>query len=122
LTSEVETIAGDYLMDGFGGKYDLIFVSAVIHINSPEENLLLIKKCAEALNPSGQLVILDHIMNEDRTEPQVGAIFALNMLVGTLHGDTFTESEVRSWMLDAGLKEISRKNTLQGTSLMIGIK
>jgi 3-hydroxy-5-methyl-1-naphthoate 3-O-methyltransferase len=122
LTSSVETMAGDYLLDEFGGDYDLILVSAVIHINSPEENLLLIKKCANALKPSGQLIILDHFMNEERTEPQAGAIFALNMLVGTLHGDTYTEKEVRCWMLDAGLRNIHRKNTLQGTSLMIGRK
>lgn len=122
LTSKVITKAGDYLLDNFGYGYDLVFVSAVIHINSPEENQTLIRKCAESLNPEGQLIILDHFMNDERTEPVIGAIFALNMLVGTQHGDTYTEKEVISWMLDAGLKEISRKETIQGTNLMIGIK
>jgi SAM-dependent methyltransferase len=122
LTSKVVTKAGDYLLDDFGDGYDLIFVSAVIHINSPEENQALIRKCAESLNTKGQLIILDHFMNDERTEPVIGAIFALNMLVGTEHGDTYTESEVRSWMLDAGLKDILRKETIHGTSLMIGIK
>jgi SAM-dependent methyltransferase len=122
LTSKIIIKAGDYLLDNFGFGYDLVFVSAVIHINSPEENQTLIRKCAESLNPEGQLIILDHFMNDERTEPVTGAIFALNMLVGTQHGDTYTESEVRSWMLDAGLKNISRKETVQGTNLMIGIK
>jgi hypothetical protein len=122
LTSSVETLAGDYLIDDLGSGYDLIFVSAVIHINSPEENKLLVNKCSEALNSKGQLVILDHFMSEDRTQPLAGTIFALNMLVGTKHGDTYTESEVRSWMHDAGLKEIVRKDSKQGTSLMIGRK
>ena len=122
LTSSVITKAGDYLLDNFGYGYDLVFVSAVIHINSPEENQALISKCAGSLNPKGQLIILDHFMNDERTEPVTGAIFALNMLVGTEHGDTYTEKEVRSWMLDAGLRQISRKETLHGTSLMIGIK
>ena len=120
--NSVKTLPGDYLVDAFGSGYDMIFVSAVIHINSPEENKLLIRKCYEALNPQGQLVILDHFMNDDRTKPVVGAIFALNMLVGTQHGDTYTENEVRSWMLEAGLKEITRKESKQGTSLMIGRK
>jgi hypothetical protein len=52
----------------------------------------------------------------------VGAIFALNMLVGTEKGDTYTESEIKSWMKEAGLKEIRRADSTQGTSLMIGIK
>ena len=122
LEKSVTTMAGDYLTDDFGTGYDLIFVSAVIHINSPEENDNLIRKCSNALNRGGQLVILDHFMNDERTEPLAGAIFAINMLVGTLHGDTYTETEVRNWMTQADLKNIIRKDTLQGTSLMIGIK
>jgi ubiquinone/menaquinone biosynthesis C-methylase UbiE len=121
LTSSVKTHAGDYITDDFGSGYDLIFVSAVIHINSPDENAMLIHKCFRAMKPGGQLVILDHIMNEDRTKPFVGTIFALNMLVGTKHGDTYTENEVRYWMQDAGFKNISRKKTVQGTSLMFGV-
>jgi SAM-dependent methyltransferase len=122
LENSVNTLPGDYLADDLGSGYDLVYVSAVIHINSPEENILLIKKCSEALNPGGRLVILDHFMSDDRTEPLAGAVFALNMLVGTKHGDTYTESEVRTWMQDSGLKDISRKDTRQGISLMMGRK
>ncbi len=118
----VTTLAGDYLKDKFGYDYDLVFVSAVLHINSPEENMLLINKCAEALNPGGQLVILDHIMTDDRTGPAVGAFFALNMLVGTEKGDTYTEKEIKLWMQAAGFKYIRRRDTPQGSNMMIGIK
>ena len=122
FSKSVKTLPGDYLKNDFGGKYDLVLVSAVVHINSPEENQLLINKCSEALNPGGQLVIMDHIMSEDRTAPEIGAIFAINMLVGTEKGDTYTESEIRSWMANAGLKNIHVKNTPQETGLMIGTK
>ena len=122
FSGSVTTMAGDYLKDGFGEGYDFIFLSAVIHINSPDENRSLIRRCNAALDKGGQLVVLDHIMNEDRTEPNAGAIFALNMLVGTEKGDTYTESEIEAWMKDAGLKEIRRVDSAQGTSLMIGIK
>ena len=122
LKNIITTLPGDYLTDKFGSGYDLVFVSAVIHINSPEENELLINKCFDALNPHGQLVILDHFMNDDRTEPKAGAIFALNMIVGTLHGDTYTDNEVRNWMSNSGLKDIKRKDSKQGTSLLIGRK
>lgn len=118
----VSTLAGDYLKDKLGYDYDLVFVSAVIHINSPEENMLLVKKCAEALNPGGQLVILDNIMNDDRTMPAVGAFFALNMLVGTEKGDTYTEKEIKSWMQASGFKYIRRRDTPQGSNMMIGVK
>jgi SAM-dependent methyltransferase len=116
----VSTREGNYLTDSFGSGYDMIFLSAVVHINSPEENRILVQKCADAVIPGGKLVILDHIMSEDRTEPAVGAFFALNMLVGTEKGDTYTEREIRSWMEIAGFGSIERINTSQGTSLLCG--
>jgi SAM-dependent methyltransferase len=120
--SSVTTLEGDYLKDKFGYDYDLVFVSAIIHINSPEENVLLVNKCAEALNPGGQLVIADHIMNDDRTGPAAGAFFALNMLVGTEKGDTYTEKEIKSWLQNAKFKYIRRRDTPQGSNMIIGIK
>jgi SAM-dependent methyltransferase len=122
FSESVSTIAGDYLKDELGYDYDLILLSAVIHINSPEENKILINKCAEAMNNDGQIVILDHVMSDDRTIPAVGAFFALNMLVGTEKGDTYTENEIKSWLQNSGFKYIRRKDTPQGSSMMIGIK
>ncbi len=119
---KVSTISGNYLKDKFGHNFDLILLSAVIHINSPEENKDLINKCTEALNPDGQLVILDHVMTEDRTLPAAGAFFALNMLVGTEKGDTYTENEIKSWLQKAGFRYIRRRDTPQGSNMMIGIK
>jgi SAM-dependent methyltransferase len=120
LAGKVQVVNGDYLVDDLGNGFDLVFMSAIIHINSPDENRLLIRKGAEALNPGGQLVIVDHIMNEDRTEPAVGAFFALNMLVGTQRGDTYTEKEISCWMQDAGLIAISMKEMPSGIQLMTG--
>ncbi|MFH0736329.1 MAG: methyltransferase [bacterium] len=115
-------VTGDYLVDDFGTGYDLIFLSAIVHINSFEENRLLIKKCVEALNPKGQIVINDFIMNENRVEPKIGVMFALNMLTSTLKGDTYTESEIAGWFKESGLHSIEHKQTSFGSSIMIAIK
>jgi SAM-dependent methyltransferase len=122
LSSEVETVVGDYLRDSLGEAYDLVFMSAVIHSNSSDENRLLFRKAATALNPGGRLVVQDFLMNEDRSGPLQAALFALNMLVGTQAGDTYTESEVRSWMAEAGLLDVSRTDTPLGTNLVVGRK
>jgi len=66
------------------------------------------------------LVVQDFIMDQDRTSSAFGALFALNMLVATEFGDTYTESEVRLWMEEAGLSGIMRKDGGFGTSLIIG--
>jgi ubiquinone/menaquinone biosynthesis C-methylase UbiE len=122
LTNEFNFLEGDYLTRDFEGSYDLILLSAIVHINNFEQNKMLIKKCADALNKNGMIIISDFVMNDDRTKPYHGTLFSLNMLVGTANGDTYTEKEIREWFESAGLSKIERKNTSFGTDLMIAFK
>ena len=122
LLDRIELVAGDYTTDELPAGYDLVFLSAIIHSNSPEENRKLVGKCARALNPNGTLVVQDFIMDESRTDPPAGAFFALNMLVGTTAGDTYTESEIRDWMKEAGLSDIDRRETPFGSAQVRGRK
>ena len=119
LEDRMGTATGDYNTDDLGSGFDLVFLSAIIHSNSPAENRALMQKCAAALNPQGQVVVQDFIMDDERTSPAFGALFALNMLVGTAAGDTYTETEVRMWMEEAGLSDIERRETDFGTTLII---
>jgi len=122
MSDRVRTAEGNYKTDLLGSGFDLAFLSAIIHSNSPGENRDLLRKCVAALNPRGQVAIVDFIMNEERTAPPQATFFSLNMLVGTEAGDTFTESEVRAWMQDARLSDIVRKETPFGTAMLIGRK
>ena len=95
LNNKFNFLEGDYLTRDFEGSYDLILLSAIVHINNYEQNKMLIKKCADALNKNGMIIISDFVMNDDRTKPYHGTLFSLNMLVGTANGDTYTEGEIR---------------------------
>lgn len=122
LLNRVNVVSGDYNADRLGDDYDLVFLSAIIHSNSSGQNRRLIQKCAHALRAGGRIVIQDFIMGEDRVNPPFGSFFALNMLVATESGDTYTGSEVRAWLNEAGFMDIRRKNTKFGTALIIGKK
>jgi hypothetical protein len=115
-------MGGNYLTDGLGDGYDMVFLSAVVHINSFEENRELVRKAFHALNPGGRIVIQDFVMDEDRTSPPMGAVFALNMLVNTAHGDTYTEREIREWLSSAGFAAAVRVDTGPATAMVIGVK
>jgi len=108
LLDRINFIEGDYNKNGFGKGYDLVFFSAIIHINSARKNQALMNKASKALNTGGQVVIQDFIMDKERTTPPFGAFFALNMLVGTEDGDTYTEAEVKSWLKKSGFTDIRR--------------
>jgi len=92
---------GDFYKDELPGGCDLALLSAIIHQNSPKENIELFKKIYRALDAGGCLIIRDHIMDEARTNPPSGAFFAITMLVGTPAGDTYTFDEVKSMLEQA---------------------
>lgn len=121
-TEKFSTIAADYHTAELGSGYDLIFLSAIVHINSYSTNKQLIKRCAAALNPGGQIVIQDWIMNNDRTLPHQGAVFAINMLVGTADGDTYTAAEIMEWFKAAGITQHQFIETPFSVALAIGYK
>jgi SAM-dependent methyltransferase len=122
FAGKIGTRDGDYNTDDFGSGYDLVFMSAIIHINSFDENQLLVNRAFTALNPGGRIVIQDHIMEEDRTAPVRGALFTLNMLVNTRSGDTYTEKEMRTWFEKAGCGTVERVATGMDNDLMVGRK
>jgi hypothetical protein len=87
---------------------------------SPEENLDLLRRCREALAPGGRVVIQDFILEADKTAPRFAALFALNMLVGTRGGSSYSEPEYSAWLGEAGLAEIRHVRLPGITGLMIG--
>jgi hypothetical protein len=74
----------------------------------PEQNLDLFRRCHRALAPGGRIVIRDFILEPDKTVPKWVALFAVNMLVGTKGGSTYTEAEYRSWLTGAGFQRFTR--------------
>jgi len=108
LSDRISTVTGDFTKDELGRDFDLAFMSHILHSNSPAENAELIRRACRALKPGGQIVVQEFVIDECRTSPPWAVLFALNMLVGTKAGDTFTESEIRAWFSDAGFTDIRR--------------
>jgi len=107
LLDRARLVPGDFHRDELPGEHDLVLLSAIIHSNSLEQNLCLYQKIFRALVPGGRLLIRDHIMEPDRVRPRDGAIFAINMLVETSGGGTYTYDEIASSLTEAGFANIS---------------
>lgn len=106
LLERVTLVAGSFEVDELPGGHDLALLSAIIHQNSPEENLALYAKAYRALEPGGRLIVRDHILSPDRLSPRAGALFAVNMLAGTPGGDCYTWEEIESGLREAGFAEV----------------
>ncbi len=106
MISRVTLAPGDFYRDELPSGHDLAFVSAIIHQNSPEQNLDLFNKVFRSLNRGGRILIRDHIMEPDRIHPKEGALFAVNMLLGTPGGRTYTFEEIKNGLSQAGFSGI----------------
>ncbi|MBI4653716.1 MAG: methyltransferase domain-containing protein [Nitrospirae bacterium] len=102
----VNFIQGDFLYDDIGKGYDLIFASQILHSNSEKDNLHLLKKCNEALNKGGRIVIQEFYVSEDRTHPVHSTLFSVNMLVNTEEGKCYSPDEMKNWLSKTGLTTI----------------
>jgi predicted O-methyltransferase YrrM len=107
LDKRVSLIAGDFTRDALPAGADLAWVSAIAHQNSRAQNRVLFTKVCAALAPGGRIAIRDILMEEDRARPVAGALFAVNMLVATEGGGTFTFAEFREDLAAAGFAEVA---------------
>lgn len=114
LLQRVRLVPGDYLTGPFPEGADLAWVSAIVHQNSREQNRELFRNVHRALVPGGAIAIRDTVMDPDRTTPLAGALFAVNMLVGTEGGDTFTLEEMREDLEAAGFRGVELARRDQG--------
>jgi len=107
LSGRSTLAAGDFYVDELPSGCDLALLSAIIHQNSPAQNLELYRKVFRALDAGGSILIRDHIMDESRTSPLTGVLFAVNMLIGTTGGGTYTFGEIREGLEKAGFVDVS---------------
>ena len=122
LSDRVTLAAGDYNVDALPGGHDLALLSAVIHQNSQEQNVDLYRKVCDALDAGGRIIVRDYVMGSDRTRPTSGALFAVNMLVNTRGGNSYTYEEIRGGLEDAGFTRIKLLRDDEMSSLVEGWK
>lgn len=94
--------------------FDLILLSHVIHSSDQAAIRGWLAKLRGSLRPAGQLVIQDFFTNPLRTAPPRAAIFAINMLLRTPAGRTYSTKEVRAWLREAGFARISKLGAAAG--------
>ncbi|MBU2509849.1 methyltransferase [bacterium] len=122
ISENVEFVAGDMKEDSLGNGYDLVWISAICHMWGPDENLALMQKVYKALNPGGRIVIQDFILNDEGTAPRMGAVFAMNMLVNTKAGSSYSQKEYIDWLTVAGFAKTESLSLSGPTDLIFSTK
>ena len=105
VSDRFKYIEGDLLEADFGSGYDIATLGHILHSEGEERSRKLLKKTAAALKSGATVAIGEWLVNDERTEPLNGLMFAVNMLVNTERGDTFSFNEIKSWLEEAGFKD-----------------
>ena len=85
-----------------GKNYQVATLGHILHSEGRARSRKLLKRTFDALAPGGTIAIMEFLVNHDRTEPVIGLLFAVNMLVNTEDGDTFSFEEISGWLREAG--------------------
>ncbi len=97
-------LPGDLLKVDYGKGHHIATLGHILHSEGRNRSRRLLKKTFNALSPGGTIAIAEFMVDDDRTGPPMGLLFAVNMLVNTRAGDTFSFKEISGWLRKAGFR------------------
>jgi ubiquinone/menaquinone biosynthesis C-methylase UbiE len=105
--SSITFQGGDYHTADYPQQQDWILYSGALH-QEPESGIFaLFKKIKAALKPGGTLVVVDLMLDEDRTTPAYSALFQINMMLMRPSSRVYTSSRLVEVLTQTGFSEIS---------------
>lgn len=122
LAQRIELRPGDATVEEYGGPFDLIVISQLFHAYDEATNQAMMARAARALAVGGRVVVNEFALQADRMSPSHAALFAVNMLVNTEAGRSYTIGEIEAWMRNAGLEPETRETLLERSTVFIGRK
>jgi cyclopropane fatty-acyl-phospholipid synthase-like methyltransferase len=122
VADRVAFMDGNFIADDISGKYDVIWMSHILHGEGPEDCRMIIRKAVSALEPGGMIIVHEFILDDTMDAPLFPALFSLNMLLGTDAGQAYSEKQLAEMFSQAGVKEVQRLrfDSPNDSSLLIG--
>lgn len=116
-------LAGDLKQVDFGNaRFDVALLGNIVHSEGEKSSRDLFKRLARAIKPGGKIAIVDMIPNEERTAPPFALLFAVNMLLNTETGDTYTLKEYAAWLKEAGFGSVETVDIHSHSPLIVATR
>ncbi|MDH5602303.1 MAG: acetylserotonin O-methyltransferase [Cyclobacteriaceae bacterium] len=121
LSDKVTIQSGDFFIDDFP-KAEVITMGNILHDWGKKDKLMLIRKAYEALPEGGALVVIENVIDDDRSENAFGLMMSLNMLIETSEGFDFSAADFTGWAEEIGFRETYTMPLTGPSSAIIAIK
>jgi ubiquinone/menaquinone biosynthesis C-methylase UbiE len=122
LAERFTFVEGDLLQADFGSGHQVATLGHILHSEGEEHSKALLAKTFAALGSGGTIAVAEFLVNADRTGPMNGLVFAVNMLVNTDCGGTYSFEEIGGWLREAGFVDARTLNTHGPSPLILATK
>jgi len=121
LSEKVIVQSGDFFKEDFP-KTDVITMGNILHDWGIQDKKMLIKKAYNSLPQGGALVVIENIIDDNRSENAFGLMMSLNMLIETPEGFDFSAADFDGWAKEIGFTQTSVMLLTGPSSAVIAIK
>lgn len=110
VRDRITTVEADLFdADTWPRNHDVVLLANVIHDWSPAEAAAILRNAYAAVPSGGLCIIIEVLMNEERTGPLTSGLYSVSMLLGDWRtGKQYSESDLRSMLQDAHFANIVR--------------
>jgi 2-polyprenyl-3-methyl-5-hydroxy-6-metoxy-1,4-benzoquinol methylase len=124
VSDQVQFIEGNlWDVDWGTDRFDLVIFGHICHSEGEKGTREMIRRAFRALRPGGRLLIAEMVADDTRSAPGSWPLmFAVNMLVNTEAGDTFTFSEYRRWCEAGGFTAFKTVPVSDHSPLLVATK
>lgn len=121
VADRLELREGDMFTDPLPTDCEVILLSNILHDWDVPQCRQLVDRCAEALPPTGRVVIHDVFLNDALDGPLPIALYSAGLFTLT-EGRAYSQAEYREWLRDAGLTPAEMIPTLIHCGVQAGIR
>lgn len=120
LNERIHLWPGDAFLCEFApGDFDLVVIANVLRLEPEGRARELVAKVANAVAPTGALLIVDAFAAGSDQAELARTVYALHLALRERYGDVHDEAMVRSWLADVGFKAVQRI-ALEGSFSAVG--
>jgi len=104
MQGRVNAIAGNFFRDTLPNA-DVIIMGMVLHNWNLEDKKFLIQAAYNALPENGVFIVIENLIDDERSDKTTSLLQSLNMLVELGDAFDFTESDLKKWCSSVGFKK-----------------
>ncbi len=121
LSEKVSVLSGDFFYDEIP-KADVITMGNILHDWDTNEKMVLMKKAYDSLPQGGALIVIENIIDDNRSQNTFGLLMSLNMLIETQGGYDFSAADFNVWARKTGFSRTIIMPLTGPSSAIIAIK